>query len=69
MKVVSATGIDATIIVLRKELRLLRNAINETLHGLGDRKSFPSRTGETVENAQALLGELRAVCEAIDKHK
>jgi len=69
MKVVSATGIEATIAVSRKELRSLRNAINETLHGLGDRKSFPSRTGETVENALTLLDGLEAVCEAIDKHK
>ena len=29
MKVVSATGIEATIAVSRKELRLLRNAIND----------------------------------------
>lgn len=69
MKIISATAMEATIVITRGELSFLRNTINETMSALHGDKHFSTRTGKTVEGAEAIYGSIKAVCDEIESHR
>ncbi|MDZ4869674.1 MAG: hypothetical protein SGI91_20315 [Alphaproteobacteria bacterium] len=60
MKLIGLTGTNARIDVTIEELTTISNALNETCNGI-DIPEFETRVGVPLEQAHALLAELRAI--------
>jgi hypothetical protein len=63
---ISTAKAEATIAISTSDLAFIQSAINETMEALGD-KEIRIRTGATMEKAQELIDEIKAIREAIHK--
>ena len=62
MKIESQAGSEATVTFTAAELRILNNAMNESLEALAaDADEFSTRMGASVEEVEALLVAVNAV--------
>lgn len=62
MKIESQAGSEATVTFTAAELRILNNAMNESLEALAaDADEFSTRMGAPVEEVEALLVAVNAV--------
>ena len=62
MKSESQAGSEATVTFTAAELRILNNAMNESLEALAaDADEFSTRMGASVEEVEALLVAVNAV--------
>jgi hypothetical protein len=66
MRIVSTEKDEATVTISSSDLAFLQSAINETMEALGD-KEIKTRTGATMERAQAMIDEIKAIRSAIHK--
>lgn len=66
IKVVEATEKEVTIIISFDDLDFLRQGMREMLEALSDRE-IKARTGNTSEQATALMKDIRSVLEAANK--
>jgi hypothetical protein len=68
MRIVSTTRDDAIITISFDDLAFLHQGMREMLEALDD-KQLRIRTGQTSERAEALMKEIKKVCEAINNHE
>lgn len=66
MRIVSTAKDEATVTISSSDLAFLQSAINETMEALGD-KEIKIRTGATMEKAQAMIDEIKAIRSTIHK--
>jgi hypothetical protein len=66
MRIVSTAKDEATVTISSNDLAFLQNTINETMEALGDTE-IKIRTGATMERAQAMIDEIKAIRSAIHK--
>jgi hypothetical protein len=66
MRIVSTAKNEATVTISSNDLAFLQNTINETMEALGDTE-IKIRTGATMERAQTMIDEIKAIRSAIHK--
>lgn len=64
MRMIGKERDEATLAISSDDLAFLQSAINETMEALGDTE-IEIRTGATMEQAQAMIDEIKAIRSAI----